>query len=231
LESFLTKEVYLQDVPLSTALSRLGYSVNGYILFGTEVLLNEAGEEPRITLNLFRADTVQTALDSIVRQLPDYRWVMVSDHLVNIFPVGQTKSDLLLRNTRKDILEIRIPQLDIKDQYPPNVIGNLRMFIPELFRELISENSPPGGLAAYGSSYSSSEGPQLSMSFKNLTVREILNGISEESIKSLSASKPPAGWIYKVTPDPKMYAGRTHSWSSLISVYETQWRAAVAARH
>jgi len=104
------------DVPLTTALSNIGYSLksDGYILFGTTVVLNEMGEEPRVTLNLLPGDTVQRAIDSLSQQLPEYRWVLVYDHLMNVFPAQQTRCDLL---------DTRFDQLDIKNQNPANTLG------------------------------------------------------------------------------------------------------------
>ena len=55
----------LVDVPLTTALSGLGYNLKDgdYIIFGTVILLNEMGEEPHVTLNLLPGDTVRTAIE------------------------------------------------------------------------------------------------------------------------------------------------------------------------
>jgi hypothetical protein len=164
-----------------------------------------------------------------MRQLPNYKWVMVSDHLVNIFPVENVKHDLLLQQTRNDFLAIRVARFDVKDEYPPNILANLPLFIPELLRAVVSENSPPGGASGYGASYAAVEGPRRSMTFKDLTIRDILNGIVEEMSKTLPATHPPMGWTYEVRPDPKALPGRAHSWNAHRSVPESNWKEALAA--
>ena len=214
------------DVPLTTALSDLGYSLKGgsYILFGTTVLLNEIGEEPRVTLNLFPGDTVQRAIDSLAQQLPQYRWVVVSDHLMNVFPAQQKGPDLL---------ETRIDQFDIKSESPANILGAPEYFIPELHEAVMSELAAtvPSGGVGYGYSYGIGEGPRMSFSFKNVTVREILNGVVEQMCKSLPPKRPPVGWVYIIKPHPTIRGARLHSWNQHRSVSELNWEDVVAARH
>jgi hypothetical protein len=108
------------------------------------------GEEPRVTLNLFPGDTVQRAIDSLSQQLPEYRWVLVSDHLMNVFPAQQT---------RRDLLDTRVDQLDIKNQNPANILGAPEYSIPELHQAIMFElaASEPSGGIGYGFSIGLSE--------------------------------------------------------------------------
>jgi hypothetical protein len=211
------------DVPLTTALSRIGNAVRdgGHVVFGTEVLLSQAGEEPHVTLNLIQGETVETAIDSVFRQLPDYRWVVVADHLVNVLPTQRLENDLL---------EIQVPVFDVKDQYPGNILANPTLFISELLRAVVSENSRPLGGFGYGASYALSEGPHLSLSFRDLTIREILNQVTAQMIKNFPADSTPVGWVCAVRPDPTMPAGRVYSWNTHRSVSLVNWRSAVAVR-
>jgi len=213
------------DVPLTRALSDLGYSVKGgrYILFGITVLLNQMGEEPHVTLNLFAGDTVQRAIDSLSQQLPEYRWVLISDHLMNVFPAQQTG---------RDLLGTVIDQLDIKNEYPVNILGAPEYFIPELRQAVLSElaASVPNGGVGYGFSYGQGEGPRMSFSFRNVTVREILNRVIDEMCKRFPANHPPVGWVYSVKPHPTIPGARLHLWDLHRSVSESNWETVVATR-
>jgi hypothetical protein len=225
-DSFLSNPVsplFLADVPLTTALSLLGYAVRdrGYVVFGMEILLNKDGQEPHVTVNLLEGDTVQTAIESVLRQSPEYKWTVVSDHLVNIFPIQQTKNDFL---------EIRLAQFEVKDEYPPNILANPTLFISELLRAIVTENSLPFGGVGYGASYALGEGPHMTFSFKDLTIRDLFNRVTAEMIRSFPKDQPPVGWIYNVRPDPAVRSGRAHSWNSLRSVPIPNWTSAVAAR-
>ena len=225
-DAFLSTPVnpsFLADVPLTTALSRFGYSVKrcGYLVFGTEVLLNQAGEEPHVTLNLLDGDTVQTAMDSVLSQLPDYKWAVISDHLVNVFPIQQTRNDLL---------GIRVARFDVKEEYPANILAVPTAFIPQLMGAIVSENCLPFGGCGYGASWGLNVGPPMSFSFKDLTIRDILNEVAAGMIKTFPADHPPVGWVYALKQDRTVRAGRTHSWKSQASVPLLNWKSAVAAR-
>ena len=213
------------DVPLTTALSNIGYSLksDGYILFGTTVVLNEMGEEPRVTLNLLPGDTVQRAIDSLSQQLPEYRWVLVYDHLMNVFPAQQTRCDLL---------DTRFDQLDIKNQNPANILGAPEYSIPELHQAIMSElaASAPGGGIGYGFSIGLSEGPRMNLSFRSVTVREILNRVVEKMCKNFPADYPPTGWVYVIKQHPASPGARRHSWNQHRSVPELNWKMVVARK-
>ncbi len=217
--------VRLVDVQLTTALSGLGYNLKdgSYIVFGTVVLLDDSCEEPHVTLNLLPGDTVRTAVESLAQQLSEYQWILVSQHLMNVFPTQQKGIDLLTT---------RVGQFDIKNEYPVNILGAPAQFIPELHQAVLSEPTPNprGNGVGYGTSYATGEGPQISLSFRNVTVREILNGIVDEMTKSFPANHPPVGWLYRITVQPAPSGRRIHSWTFHRSVPELNWKTVVAAR-
>ncbi len=192
-----------EKVPLTKALSEIGARVtDGYALFGIEVRVKD-GQEPVVNLHVEPPSTLQDALRQVFSQLPDYGFRVVSDHIVNVYP-------LAAKEDPNDVLNVRVTQLDIVDEQPSAVLTRPQDFIPELKDRLIPKalrwplTTSPEMLV--------DRGPTVSIHLKNATVRQILNAVSEAT-EQFPATSSPLGWAYSFQLDPQLPAGGKHLWS------------------
>src|SRR5229473_1885663 len=90
-------DIVSNHVPLTQALGVVGsYVQNGYVLFGLE-LHSKDGQEPIVNVNLPPKSHVDDGLRQIMGQLPGYDYEVISEHMINIYPVGA-------KNDPKDLL-------------------------------------------------------------------------------------------------------------------------------
>jgi hypothetical protein len=207
------------NIPLSKALSEIGVKVRGgYVLFGIELLLRD-GKEPNVNLNLEPGSTLGTALKQVFDQLPDCRFEVVSDHLVNVFPVGAKRDP-------KDPLNLRLTRFDAVAAHPDHIIAKPDDLIPEL-RALLTPKRP---MTSEGYGYADkpliSMGPTATFHLRNVTVRDILNAASEAT-EQYPAKRSPLGWVYSFSPDSKSPLGGIHSWGVHWSV-PANWKEEAA---
>lgn len=207
-----------EAVPLSTALEEVGIRIrNGYVLFGIEVQL-EAGKEPTVDLDIPPDSTLGDALRQVFQQLPTYRYDVVGERLINVYPAGADKDP-------QNVLNTPVEQFDIKDEQATSVLGAPQLFVNELKRRLTpptAEQAPqPGG----------SVGPRLrgttpgvTLHLKNVTVREILNAVSGAT-EHFPPDHSPLGWVYYFQPEPSWPAGGSHRWKFHLST-PTNWKKA-----
>lgn len=208
---------------LTQVLAEVGWHCHGgYILFGAEVHLTR-GKEPLVDVDAQAGATVGTALGQIMRQLSGYRLQVVSQHLVNIYPAG-AKSD------PKDALNVRIDHFDIVDR-PPDVLMNLPpLFMPALANRLAQRKSGPSLAYQFPSQWVESVGPKVTLHLRNMTVRDILNRISEASA-DLYPKYLPLGWVASLSPDPALATGWAYSFRAFPTVRSTWKRQKTKAKN
>jgi hypothetical protein len=142
-----------------------------------------SAKEHKITLNI-RNGKLSKVLDKIVSQMINYRWE-ISDGVINIIPIRG-------RDERfNDLLETKIDKFDLEKG---KTVNDITLSIVKLreFRGWLRKNKLHFNLAHTGSSIllNAQYGRKLdeSMSFSNLSFRELLNEITK--IKK-------GGWILK----------------------------------
>jgi hypothetical protein len=201
-------------IPLTTALSEVGVQVrNGFVLFGIEVLLKD-GKEPTVNLDLPSNSTLGNALEQIFRQLPDYSFQTVGHHLINIWPKGAGADP-------KNILNLRVERFEVVNEPPSSVLSMPQRFIPELYRVLTdTQVGRPSGTA--GSIKRPVGGPRVTLHLRNVTVRQILNSVSEASEQS-PVEFMPLGWVCSVQPDSTARGGVRSVWRIHWSV-PSNWK-------
>jgi hypothetical protein len=198
------------DLPLTRALEEVGIRVRGgYVLFGVEVH-GRAGKQPNVSLELEPGSTLGSALRQIFRQLPNYEYRVVSPHLINVQPVGAEKN-------AQDILNIRVEDFDVVGEQPSSLLSAPQFFIAQLRQRLAPPNVGPPHPGGTAGPIMRGSGPGVTLHLRNVTIRELLNAVSEGT-ESFPAQYSPLGWFYSFEPDPASPAGGKHSWMWLISV-------------
>ncbi len=191
-------------IPLTKALSEVGVEIrHGYVSFGIEARLKD-GEEPSVDLSIQPGSTVGDALHQILRQLPEYRFEVVSDHLIGIYPAGAKEDP-------NDLLNLHVSRFDVVSEDPGALLSRPQDFIPELKGRLTPRRAggpQPGGT---GGDELRGVGPGITLHLRNVTVRDILNAVSEATEK-FPPNLSPVGWVYSFQPDPNLPAGGVHSW-------------------
>ncbi len=132
----------------------------------------------------------------VLHDLPDYSYESVSEHLVNVFPVGAKKDS-------RDLLNVPVPRLDIVGKQAGDVLSRPRDFIPQLAERL---EGPTKGRAVAGSILSDVGPPPITLHLKDVTVRQVLNAASEAT-GEFPAEYMPYGWVYSFDPEPQLPAG------------------------
>lgn len=200
------------QLPLTSALSNLGSRVQGgYVIFGVEVLL-KMGKEPNLTISDKQGSDLGMALDDIMRQLPNYEMVIVSAHLIDILP-RSARPDLM------DPLNLRVSTFVVRNASCASILAHPTRFIPELRARLIPRKEPAergvevyvGALTPY---------PLTSLRLDDVTVREILNRVSEAT-EDFVPVQPALGWVYEVNSDGAPNIPK-NTWRSLIS-FPSAW--------
>lgn len=164
--------------PLTEVLGRIGVSIDGdAILFGVEVIV-EDGREPLVSASIPGGSTLDDALAVVMHAIPGYTFHSVAPHLVNVLPLdAQTNPD--------DLLNVRIPKLELADVSPSNFLGNPARFIPEL-RGGLNGGRIVGCEIGPGLS---DKAPGITASLTNSTVRDALNRVSEISFRWLKITE------------------------------------------
>lgn len=202
-------------VPLTDALSFMGNWVRGgYVLFGVEVRL-EGGKQPAVKLQVEPGARLGSILHALLLQLPRYQFEVVSEHLIDIYPVG-AKGD------PKDALNLRVPAFDVAGVKAGAILNSPERFIPELKIRLTPKPEPGKQiLELYVGGYQA--GPPVTLHFRNVTVRDILNGVSK-AMEETSLGSRPLGWVYSFERAPDPQIPLVHSWKSLYSL-PYDWRS------
>ena len=190
---------------LTSALSDVGSRIKGgYVVFGVELNLKK-GKEPIVALPRPDAADLGTALRDILRQLPNYEMRVVSKHFIEISPRGA-------RTDPTNLLNLAVANFDVTNISAGTVLSNPKRFVPELEDRL--NPKPPGGVQGPqpgGGAFSL--GARITLHLQGVSVREILNRVSEET-ERLSSNEHPLGWVYKLNSDSTPGIPM-HSWQVL----------------
>lgn len=208
----LPVQVTKEGIPLTRALSDLGIHVrNGYVLFGVEVHLI-GGKEPTVNLRLEPGSNLGDSLLQIFNQLPAYRFQMVGEHLINVFPAAAKKDP-------HNVLNLLVDHFDVANQQPGSILSRPEDFIPELEQLLTlkRKRTGPPQPSGYGGVRMLGTGPAVTLHLKNVTVRQVLNAVTEATENS-PPNYSPLGWIYTFQRDPTSSIGAKHSWTVHWSV-------------
>ena len=206
----LTSSPAWKSIPLRDALGHLGSAVGGdsYVLFGLEEELYN-GQDPRVDLEVEPEMTLGGALHEILAQLPPYELEVVSDHLINLRPVG-AKQDT------NNILNLVVPSFDAVSQPAYIILSAPLDVIPELNEALTPKPEPGKHVITLYSRLGGNDGPPITLHPRNATIRAILNAASEAT-EPFFPDQDPHGWVYAFDPDPP--AGHLkHSWQALFSM-------------
>jgi hypothetical protein len=190
-------------------LSKLGEGLNGTVLFAVEMIKRDS-TAPAVAVRVKGAQRLRDSLDEVVRQLPGYEYELISEQLISVRPRG-AKTD------PTNILNTIVARVDLIDEPPGNVLGYPDDYIPEL-KTRMKGSSRPSQLSA-----PRRPGRGITLHLNNVTVREILNAVSEASIQQQQRpgkqGRPepprlePLGWTYSFDP-----ATETHHWKWLRSL-------------
>lgn len=125
------------NLALSQALGAIGaYVQEGYVLFGVE-LHTKDGNEHLVSVNLPPGSHLRDGLHQILVQVPGYEYEVVSEHMINIYPVGAKRNST-------DILNTPVARFDAKSADPTQILTNPCEFIPELASRLNPRRSTAG---------------------------------------------------------------------------------------
>jgi hypothetical protein len=165
------------------------------------------GNRTDISLEL-KGVTVGEVLRQLCKSGPRYTYEFIGDSLINVFPL-KAKEDT------SNLLNIRVKHSVIKEKRMPlDLIPRVPDFAPELSRYLeqkAQEHAKSSG-SPYGTVGARTSGdmdPQVTLEFRNMTVREILNAISLYSIQ-LSRQQlflKPVSWEYEFVVDSSAATG------------------------
>jgi len=170
-----------------------------------------------VNLNLPPDSHFEDGLRQIMTQIPGYEYELVSEHMINIYPIGAKRDS-------KDLLNTPVPQFDAISVDPTQILTSPSEYIPELaarLRPTASAREPqPSG---YGGVVARSNVPPVTLRLKNTTVRQILNAASE-AMEEFPPQYEPVGWAYLLQPNPSLPAGGKHSWMFVFSAPKN-WKA------
>ncbi len=208
-QAVLSLPLFLADIvsnhlPFTQALGVVvSYVQNRYVLFAKD------GQEPIVNVNLPPKSHVDDGLRQIMGQLPGYDYEVISEHMINIYPVGA-------KNDPKDLLNTPVPKFEGVDVDPGGVLTAPADFIPELAARLRPKTSAGPQPSGHGGSVFRSNVPPITLHLKNTTVRQILNAASEAT-EQFPPNHQPVGWTYLFQPDSTSPTGGKHSWAFLFS--------------
>jgi hypothetical protein len=175
------------NAPLTSALGRIGVSLGEgeFVLFGVEVIV-EDGQEPLVTARIPAGSPLNDALTQVVQAVPGYTFAAVSPHLVNVFP-------RIADSDPEDLLNLQVPKLELVGVSPSNFLSNPARFVPEL-KAALSRGRQAGCEIGPGLS---DKAPGITISLRDLTLRQAMNRVSEASISSAQRNQGLAfGWVY-----------------------------------
>ncbi len=214
--------IVAEKVPLTKALSEIGVHLrDGYVLFGIEMRLTN-GKEPTVDLNVTPGSTLGDALRQVFRRLPDYRFEVLSVHLINVYPAGA-------KDDPDDLLNFRVAGFDIVGEQADSIIQGPDDYIPDFKARLTARTKgPPPPIEAPFSTLRS-VGYDVTLHLRSVTVRQVLNAVTEATEK-LPTQHLPLGWVASFRLDPSLRAGRAYSWSVHGSVPHN-WKEEVEKSH
>jgi hypothetical protein len=198
------------DLPLDNALATLGLYLKGnFVLFGIELRL-DGPTEPLVTLQGTDGDTLATAVDRVVTQVPGYSWLQVAPHLINVYPSDASQDE-------SDLLNLKIEPRVLKAT-PGDLLSEPAVFLPDLAKALLQGTN---GQCRTNNPGFRSKGPELTITAQG-TLRSFLNAVVEAETKVLPGPQDtnwtPVGWLYIHRID--LPTAQAHQWRANWSVRE-----------
>ena len=168
-----------ETLDLSQALATIAVLMgNSYVSFGVE--LQQTGTQPHVTLRVKDGQTVKEALDAIFAQAPSFEYRVVSDHVIDVYPKGAL-------DYANSPLNLRVSHFDVEDAPAAEVFMAPALFIREL-QTPQDKTRIWRFLGPFGS-------PHVTLHLRNVTVREGLNAVSEQSNREPDGPHG-FGWIF-----------------------------------
>ena len=203
----------IDHLPLTSALSNVGSRIRGrYVLFGVEVFLQQ-GKEPTVSLPPSEVRNLGSTLREILRQLSNYEMRVVSAHLVEILPKG-------VRDDPTDLINLRVADFSVTNMLAASILAHPGRFIPELQARLAPKRqATTDGVESYIGVFPVG-GPRITLQLQNVTIREILDRVSEETERPPPGQRP-LGWVYTVNSDDTTDVPK-HAWQTLPGDWHEQ---------
>ena len=200
-----------QNLPLTRALDEVGtFLQGGYAIFGIEIRSSD-GREPLVNLNLETGRTLADVIEQVLKQTPGYAFEIVSPHLINVFPAGA-------KDDAHDALNTLVPKFDVAGGDPGQILSDPAAFVPELAQRLRPEQSgSPQPSGVVGTVLESSPAARVNIHLEHVTVRQVLNAVSE-AMEQLPSQYPPVGWSCTFQPQADAPGGGRYTWNFSWSV-------------
>lgn len=200
-----------RQVPLTQALKMLAVNLErDYILFGGEVYRDE-GKEPLVDVDIPPYSDAEEGLRRIFAQLPPYTFAVLSQHLVSVYPKKAIDDPT-------DPLNLKIRSFDVEGQRAGLILTWPERFIPELKARTsssASEDEKTHHIDIYVGSVAG--GPTVTLHLKDVTVRQILNAVSEATEKSVPREEP-MGWVYSPAARSPSGKGEVEYWRLFMTL-------------
>jgi hypothetical protein len=205
------RPLFRRGIPLTQALRAIGINMDkGYILFGVEVYA-AGGREPTVDLDIPAGATTRGALRAVFHQLPQYEFAILSPHFVSVYP----KAALADPN---DPLNVRASQFQVAGERAGVILTWPERFIPELAKRS-APTASGGPTSKHIDLYVGpvAGGPVVNLTLRNVTVRQILDAVSEATQGS-GPHDAPLGWEYSFDPRSSFAPGGIQSWRLLMTL-------------
>lgn len=205
------EEYILHDAEMQDALGILRGKDPQRILIGFETIKHRPGSQPRLIRNLhLRNQTVGQILQRLCAEDSRYAFEVMSDsRIVNVYLTSA-------RRDARNLLNLRVSRFDVEENvHPQTLIQSIDRYAPEL-RDYLNEKrrehwertAPPG---AFPGSVLSGDAPapRVSIHWRDLTIREILNAIvlyTSDHQNALGFSFP-LSWKYEFLVDSSAPTG------------------------
>ena len=192
----------VRDASVVDALRRLQMQLGSELLiFGLEVAPFSEAPARNLTLTL-QAGTVKDVLDGIILQDPRYSYEVIDSRLIHFFP-GEERADA------SNLLNIKVKRFSVSHAAYDRLLKYPQYHIAELEGELM-HRSKSGGFAV--SMMGGADAPRITLDLQDVTVRDVLNRIAQETEKFSGPVFTPTGWIYMFRTDTSVPLGGHPKW-------------------
>jgi hypothetical protein len=205
--------------PLTQALAEVASHIHqGFTSFGMVVEL----PEPVVEVYLPEEMPLDDAIHRIVSQASGYSYEMISDHLIDVYPVA-TRSD------PDQPVNVRVGHLRLASTPVMDLFSDPARYIPELqaFRD---KGKPVRACGNIGPGLSSTSSARVDLDLHDLTVKQVLDSaaIADSSLRDQASirTQPPVGWVLRYKTDPLTHE-RKDEWSFIVTV-PRDWRELVS---
>ncbi len=192
----------VRDASIIEAIHTLKINVpSRWIIFTLEVAPYYGAPEKNLTLDL-RDSSVKDILERLTSQDPRYDYLVIDETLIHVFPRDAKDDTGNLLNLKVSHFEISEGRYDLLLKYP-------LYHIPELQIEYM-KRSKSGRIV--GSMMGGGDVPKVSLSLRDVTVREILNHISLKTKDFPEQTNIRTGWMYTFRIDKSVPLGGHPRW-------------------